>query len=290
MHTNPEVLALLALGEQSAATQHDREHIAGCDSCRAEVDQLAHLAGVGRSVDDHVRIEAPSPQVWERIRTELGFTGTDTELRSQVSDDDDTGSAGLASRSGASHNGASHNGETLNGEPLNGLAEPVPVTDLDTARTARRAAAGSPLGRRVLALAVAAALALVVGIGVGVAWERRGPAEAVVAQVPLEPLPNWAGAGGEATLEVDREGNRVLVITVENPRPVGGFQQVWLLDRTAQGMVNVGLLSKPMERFALPANLDVSRFPIVDVSDEPGDGDVRHSGNSIVRAARPLTV
>ena len=74
MHTNPEVLALLALGEQTAATPSDREHIAGCEACSAEVDELAHLAGVGRSVDAQVRIETPSPDVWRRIATELNLS------------------------------------------------------------------------------------------------------------------------------------------------------------------------------------------------------------------------
>ena len=68
------------------------------------------------------------------------------------------------------------------------------------------------------------------------------------------------------------------------PRPVDGIQQVWLIDRSVQKMYNIGPLTEPMKRFELPRNLDVAEFPIVDVSEEPAnDGDVAHSGNSIVR-------
>jgi hypothetical protein len=35
--------------------------------------------------------------------------------------------------------------------------------------------------------------------------------------------------------------------------------------------------------FVLPENLDVGEFPVVDVSNEPIDGDPTHSGDSIVR-------
>jgi hypothetical protein len=37
--------------------------------------------------------------------------------------------------------------------------------------------------------------------------------------------------------------------------------------------------------FAVPAGLDLDRFRLVDVSDEPRDGNPAHSGDSIVRGA-----
>ena len=72
MHTNPEVLALLALGEDSA-TAAERDHVASCDTCTGEVAELAHLAGVGRAVQDAAPLDTPRPEVWERIRAEIGF-------------------------------------------------------------------------------------------------------------------------------------------------------------------------------------------------------------------------
>ena len=73
MHTDPEVLALVALGERDAATPEELDHIAHCDSCGRDVDELEHLTPVGRTISDHFTLETPSPEVWNRIRDQLGF-------------------------------------------------------------------------------------------------------------------------------------------------------------------------------------------------------------------------
>ena len=38
----------------------------------------------------------------------------------------------------------------------------------------------------------------------------------------------------------------------------------------------------------MPDGLEISQFPVVDVSDEPFDGDPAHSGGSIVRGVRDV--
>ena len=73
MHPSPDVLALLALGEQ-AGTSADREHVAGCAECRAEVESLARAVDVGRSADaGDDTLLTPPDRVWEAIRAELNF-------------------------------------------------------------------------------------------------------------------------------------------------------------------------------------------------------------------------
>jgi Anti-sigma-K factor rskA, C-terminal len=256
MHTNPEVLALLAIGDQSAVSQDDRDHIAGCEVCSAEVVELAHLAGVGRSTDAQMRIESPSPEVWRRIATELGL--------------EESASAVTASQPAA--NGAHPTPGTIEPAAATPVAAPTPI---GSAHNRRR--------RHILVSAVAAALALIVGVVGGIAWERRTPPETVVAQADLNALPDWAGARGQATLERDSAGNQVLVVTVQTPRPVDGLQEVWLIDPSVKGMQSIGLLTQPTQRFQVPAGLDVTQFPIVDVSAEPPNGVPAHSGDSIVR-------
>jgi anti-sigma-K factor RskA len=66
--------------------------------------------------------------------------------------------------------------------------------------------------------------------------------------------------------------------------PGGGFYEVWLLDRSAKRLVALGLLG-PSESgsFRLPPDLDLGRYPLVDVSVEPDDGNPAHSGVSAVR-------
>jgi len=263
MHTNPEVLALLALGDQSAASQDDQDHIAGCEVCSAEVAELAHLAGVGRSTDAQMRIESPSPEVWRRIATELGLEE----------------SAPAVTPSQPTTNDAHPTPVTI--EPT-AAAPVVAPTAIESASNRRRRR------RHLLASAVAAVLALVVGVGAGIAWERRTPPETVVAQADLGALPDWLGAKGQATLERDSAGNQVLVVTVQTPRPVAGLQEVWLIDPSVKGMQSIGLLTQPTQRFQLPAGLDVTEFPIVDVSAEPPNGVPSHSGDSIVRGTLDL--
>ena len=74
-HVDPEVLALLALGEQVALPE-DSVHVSECDQCRREIEILSRAAMIGRSTFDAGELlEAPS-RVWDRISDELSFDGT----------------------------------------------------------------------------------------------------------------------------------------------------------------------------------------------------------------------
>ena len=48
MHTSPDVLALLALGEE-VGTQAELAHLQECRVCRTELSQLSHAVEVGRA-------------------------------------------------------------------------------------------------------------------------------------------------------------------------------------------------------------------------------------------------
>jgi hypothetical protein len=71
-HVDPDVLALLALGE-GVADDGDRVHLAACTECSNELDHLSRVARVGRSTLDAELVQ-PSPRVWDRITDELGIT------------------------------------------------------------------------------------------------------------------------------------------------------------------------------------------------------------------------
>jgi hypothetical protein len=275
MHTDPEVLALVALGERGSATAEDLDHIAHCAACGREVDELGHLAGVGRTVSDHFTLETPSPEVWNRIRANLGFddafsspllpAATDPPVTDPPVTDPPAATTGSPGAGAALH---------VVPDPPGGGVEPT---------------RGSGSRRRILSLALAAVLALIVGIGGTLAWQRlREPREAVVAATPLAALPAWSGSTGEALLEQDSDGRRWLVVTVDPSRPVNGQQQVWLLKPDVTSMVHIGLLARTEQRFLLPPGVNVSQFPVVDVSDEPPTPNGAHSGNSIVRGTLPV--
>ncbi len=258
MHTNPEVLALVALGEQ-VATPAEHDHISTCPACSEEVAELARIADVGRSSTTSDSLSAPSPQVWERIRAELGFDVQASDAGQPAVDRRDNGQPNAAT-----------------------------VTDL----TARRDASSDPgaprrtgPGRRFLALAVAAALALVVGVGVGVTYERRvnGPRERVIASAELAPLPAWDGASGTAEVTADGRGGRELIVRMTSPRPVDGTVQVWLMD--AQGKpTSMGPMNNGVAELPVPAGMSLFDQPTVDISAEPpNDTDPGHNGASILR-------
>ena len=58
---------------------------------------------------------------------------------------------------------------------------------------------------------------------------------------------------------------------------------MWLIAPDLEQMYSVGLMDGDHGRFTVPAAIDLAQFPIVDVSDEPFDGDPSHSSVSMVR-------
>ena len=61
------------------------------------------------------------------------------------------------------------------------------------------------------------------------------------------------------------------------------MREVWLLTEAVDGLISLGLLNGTEGEFIVPDSVDLERFSIVDVSQEPLDGDPTHSGDSIVR-------
>jgi hypothetical protein len=245
-HVDPEVLALVALGEPPAGDA-DRRHLAGCAECAAEVSSLVAVVATGRSVTDEDALVAPPAAVWDRIRAEL-------ELSVPAGPTPMVGSTPTA------------------GSPTPVTTPSAPVVPL------RR--------RRTPWLAAAAAAGLIVGGVGGAwlaSRDRSGPARpAVVAEAALTPLPGW-DASGTALVEKQADGTRELVVTLDGGARAGDFREVWLIDRDVQRLVSLGVLEGSTGTFTVPAGLDLSDYAIVDVSQEPFDGVPAHSGDSIVR-------
>ena len=62
----------------------------------------------------------------------------------------------------------------------------------------------------------------------------------------------------------------------------GTFYELWLIDSGVTKLISLGPV-RPDGRYVLPAGLDLSAYPVVDVSVEPIDGNTLHSGASILR-------
>jgi hypothetical protein len=258
MHTNPEVLALVALGEQ-VATPAEHDHISTCPACSEEVAELARIADVGRSSTTSDSLSAPSPQVWERIQAELGF---DVQASPATGATDDRRQNGQSNAATVTDLGARRESST------------------DPARPRRTSA-----GRRFLALAVAAALALVAGVAIGVTYERRtnGPRERVIASAELAPLPEWDGATGRAEVVADGRGGRELIVKMSSPKPVDGKVEVWLMDEQGRP-TSMGTMNNGVAELVVPADMSLFDQPTVDISAEgANDTDLGHNGASILR-------
>lgn len=266
-HLSEETLTLLALGVDG--DPQDQQHVAACPDCAAELASLERVVRAGRA--EQPSLTAPGPGVWAAIHAELGLSAdvaadpladSPDAARGDAPDDapdDVTGRGpGTPADDGSGHGGAA-------------------VVDLDARRNRSRRGVPYPLA------AAAAAAALFVG-GISV-WgaQRVGlePDPTVLATAELEPLAGYT-ARGSAEVDERPDGTRQLVVRTD-PADVDGFKEVWLLAPDAQRMVSLGVMAGDEAVFVLPENLDVGEFPVVDVSNEPIDGDPTHSGDSIVR-------
>ena len=74
-HLEPEVLAEYALGDRVTLDTDAHGHLAGCELCRTEVEELRRLSDLGHELGPDDRLEPAPPQVWDRIVEELQLPG-----------------------------------------------------------------------------------------------------------------------------------------------------------------------------------------------------------------------
>ena len=280
MHTNPDVLALRALGED-VGEPLELAHLESCPVCFKEVAVLARLTDVGRSATARDAISAPSPEVWKRIRAELGFndagsltTPSFSPLSGQLPNVSSISSRPRQHAAGAGVAGAGAAG------PVNPGSAGPPIPNGGPRR--RTSAA-----RRLAALAVAAVLTLIVGVGVGIGYERQiaKPFERVIARANLNASPRWAGASGTAEVMADGRGRRTLVLRMATPKPVVGTRTVWLVSQRNKGMTLMGTMnSDGVATIEIPRGMSLLNYPVVEVSAEPVNDPqpATRSGDSIV--------
>ena len=136
--------------------------------------------------------------------------------------------------------------------------------------------------RPLLLVAASVVIGAVVGAG-AVAVLRNGDDDVdAVETVALDPLPGNE-ASGRAEVVVRKDGSRALEVQLTAPALSDGYYEVWLIEPSITDMVPLGIARSGTQTFELPADLDLSEFPLVDVSQEPLDGDPLHSGVSVAR-------
>jgi hypothetical protein len=265
-HIDPDLLALLALGEDAAA--EDRAHLASCPECATELQQLTKVVSVTRSGSDLRVLDPPPPGLWSRVAAAAGVDPAPGPATAQVTGPE-------PSRAGRPDSAA-------------GLAPgPVPVGEpgLAQARTAwwRR--------RPLLTAAAGLVAGLLIGAGgaAGIHQLTGGPAVHVVASIPLRPLaqfPEWQAARGTAVM-ADGPHGKQLTVSLRAPRKPG-FYEVWLLARNGTSMISLGDLGPGHSgKFTMPPGVDLANYSRIDVSLQPFNGSTLHSRTSVVRGSLP---
>ncbi|WP_404312828.1 anti-sigma factor [Agrococcus terreus] len=253
-HISPERLAELALEREGRDG-----HLDACAGCREELASLR--AEVARLRADAVAPEPLPAGLWDRIAAEVAH---DAQLDDPQRD--------VARRSPVT--------EPVDDRPA--------VADRERAHVPHRGRRRSRAGgvRRftagALVLACAATAIVVGGIAAGIAALAPGADRGtILAAASLDAL---TGDVQPAAAEVvERDGRRVLVLDTRALPEADGYLDVWLIDRDVSAMINVGILDADTQEYVLPDGIDLERFPVVDVSVEPFDGDPTHSGESIWR-------
>jgi hypothetical protein len=269
-HLDPELLARYALGDDAAADATDQGHLADCDQCRAEVDELRRLADLGHELKGEDRLEPAPPAVWDRVVAELQLPAGAAAARPSAL----PGLTGLPSAVSPQQPPT----ELVRDSSANSGGDPRP------GRTPRRGRS-----RFVLVGAVAATVGLIVGVlGTRILDDDSGPGQQPppLASTRLEPLKGRAGAG---TAELVRVGNDTeLRVGVNGLTASPGFYELWLINADGKRMISLGILDpRTGGTFLVPADLTAQGYRIVDISLEPYDGKPEHSRDSVVRGTLP---
>jgi hypothetical protein len=268
-HIDPDLLALLALGED--ADGEARAHLADCPDCRAEVRELTKVVTAARSGPDIVQLDAPPPGLWSRVAAAAGVDAAPASGNGVASRPD--AAAGLL---------------PVPGPAPAREAAPAPVREAAPGRAGR-----PPWWRRRPLTAVAASLVagLIIGAGgaAGIRQLTAAPATHVVASIPLRPLPQfpeWRAASGTAVMGRGPHGQQ-LTVSLRAPRKPG-FYEVWLLARNGISMISLGDLGPGHTgKFTMPPGVDLANYSRIDVSLQPFNGSTLHSRTSVVRGSLP---
>lgn len=250
-HCDADALTLSALGEPTLDAA-DVEHLLGCQRCSEDLRSSRRTVVTARGPREDVAVEPP-PEVWAAVVAELGLQ-------------------------------------------IGTTSPPAPAT----VRPAGPSREQRPPRRRVARVLSVAAGALVIALAAGATGAALADRDDVpdpaerdevvaapgpeIAQARLEPLPDGGEASGTALL-VGRPADRSLQVRVSGLPDSSGYYEVWLIDPVSGAMVSLGVIGTTTRPAVLqvPAGIDIGTYSLVDVSDEPLDGNPTHSRVSVAR-------
>ncbi len=282
-HPDPEELSLLAL-YKDWEDGNTRDHLQVCPECAADFAALRRTVEAVKTPPETGRLEVPGPEVWEGIHRELGLSESVHEdplagVREYYATSQPGWAPGQAAVGEDTDDAAASGHGVRQAEPgaeRESLAEPVPLQDRAASRPAkRRSAAWWQRPGPWMAAAAAAVL-----VTAGAVWSLN-QAPRPLAEADLAPLAQFSAAGSARVVE-SADGSRALEVRLSKDE-AQGYQEVWLIAPDLSRLVSLGVMNAESGTFQLPAGLEISEYPIVDVSDEPVDGNPAHSSVSIAR-------
>lgn len=295
-HLHPERLAQYALGDDTTLDAADQGHLAGCDQCREEVEELRRVLHLGHELTPGDNLKPAPPQVWDRIVEELALSAT---ARPPSSPPPASGLTGLPSappdQRSAADTRSMPGSETSERNSVAPAGRPG-LTGLPGGADAGGPGAGgfAPDHRRrgrgrFAVVAVAATVGLIAGaLGMRLIDDARDSAPQPLATTQLEPI---KGKAGEGTAELVRVGSDTeLRVGVNGLTSGPGFYELWLINVNDNNrMISLGVLNpRTGGTFVIPADATPEQgYRIVDVSLEPVDGEPKHSTDSVVRGTLP---
>jgi Anti-sigma-K factor rskA/Putative zinc-finger len=255
-HVQPEAdVAGYLLGTlQDEEARAFADHLAGCDACRMEVDELAGIAALLDDVPDGWSLPVELEE-----RTFAAVMASAVDLPGPTSDgpDEDSSVAPVDALAGLG----------------TGAANVVPIS----------AARGRP--RRLLIAGVAAAVVLIAGIA---AFTKLRSNPAPLATIQLISA-DGGRAHGDAVIVTSQTG-LFIHMTVDGlpPAPTGQVYTCWLVagnDSLAHpDRVSVGsfIVRGPTVHAAWTTAASLTRFPHMGITLEPDNGNPSHQGPKVL--------
>ncbi len=136
--------------------------------------------------------------------------------------------------------------------------------------------------RKLGLVAAAAAVVLVIGLVSTNGPDDPSGVEVASVEISNDGLQVELDGAGEATLIRQDSGDLALDLDLPDLPETDGVYEIWMIDGSINEMVSLGTASGD-GTYAIPAGVDPSALPVVDLSVEPRDGDPTHSGQSILR-------
>lgn len=297
-HLDEDDLVMLALDELPD-TMPVMDHLTDCVQCQQELHSWRLTIGTARDTDAQLGLEPAPAHLWEAIAAEIATLSQVDDLparheqygsrvRHSYATSDLAGDSG---RAPSPESVATPDRRATSERPVGAAvtrntpagampAGTPPASSLQQHRD-RRARERRDWKMPLIAAAVAAVISgagVYFAVGSSDATEPKPQLEAVA---NLEPLSGGTGRLGTAEL-VKSNGIAWVQVQATDLPPIPGSYEVWLFGADGK-MVSLGVLAAGLGNFAVPQGIDPGSYSVIDISNEPADGNPAHSKNSVAR-------